>query len=249
MNKSMNDLIQLATESDMLGQMWAMLDLLPEVSFFLKDRQGNFVTMNRAGWEYCGVKSAGEAYQRGDYDFFPPERASLYIADDQQVMKTGKPIIRRVEPAPEMEGSPQLVETTKLPIRDASGKSVGLIGFHRPLETKQHFTQSLDKFCETVEHMHLSATSHLCIKDLAQRAGLSESGFTRIFRAKIGISPLQYIKRVRVELACRLLLKTEDTVTSIAHECGFYDHAHFTRAFKSSMGMNPSEYRKERNGG
>ena len=93
------------------AQLLPLLDLLPDVSFFMKDAKGRFIALNRRGCEYCGVKSEREALGKTDRDFFPRVRAAEYAADDKAVMKSGKPILNRVEAAPEMEGSPRLVVT------------------------------------------------------------------------------------------------------------------------------------------
>ncbi len=53
----------------------ALFDLLPDVSFFVKDLSGRFVALNRRGCEYCGVVSEDEAIGRTDHDFFPQSRA------------------------------------------------------------------------------------------------------------------------------------------------------------------------------
>lgn len=239
---------EMVKNSDLLKQLFMLMDLMPNVSFYVKDTDGNYVALNRTAWEYCGVQERVDACGKGDKDYFSPERVALYKADEDMVLNTGKPIIQRIEPAPEMEGSPQLVETNKFPVKDKSGNIIGLIGFHRRMNRQQHFSSGMGKLGETVDYMHKNAMGEINYKELAQITGVSESKFGRIFREKLGVSPRQYIKRVRIENACRLLLETDVTVTTVAQECGFYDHAHFTRAFTSSMGISPSSYRKERLG-
>ena len=76
---------QLASASQILR----LFDLLPEVSFFLKDRECRFIGLNRRGCEYCGVAREEEAIGKNDHDFFPSERADYYRADDLAVMKSG----------------------------------------------------------------------------------------------------------------------------------------------------------------
>ena len=46
--------------------------------------------------------------------------------------------------------------------------------------------------------------------------------------------------------ACRRLAETEETVAALAVELGFFDHAHFTRCFRSIMGLTPAQYREQR---
>ena len=97
-------------------QILRLFDLLPEVSFFVKDRECRFIGLNRRGCEYCGVAREEEAIGKNDHDFFPPERADYYRADDLAVMKSGEPIINRIESAPEQAGSTRLVITDKVPL-------------------------------------------------------------------------------------------------------------------------------------
>ena len=78
------------------------------------------------------------------------------------------------------------------------------------------------------------------------KTGLSQSQFDRSFRRVFGTSARQYLLRVRVEAACRKLAETEETVAALAAELGFFDHAHFTRCFRSLMGLTPAQYRKQR---
>src|SRR4051812_3358218 len=91
---------------DPISQILPIFDLLPDVSFFIKDRRGRFLALNRLGCEFCGVRAARDAYGKSDRDFFPRDRADTYIADDRIVMRTGQSVINRIEAAPEQEGSP-----------------------------------------------------------------------------------------------------------------------------------------------
>lgn len=226
-------------------QLLPLLDLLPDVSFFMKDAKGRFTALNRRGCEYCGVKSEREALGKTDHDFFPPMRAAEYAADDRAVMKSGKPILNRIEAAPEMEGSPHLVVTNKIPLTDAKGRIVGVAGFSRRVEQIRCAPATMRKLAASIDCLHLRYSEPLASADLAKLAGLSLSQFERTFRKAFGASPRQYLLRVRTEHACRLLTETDDTVGVIALECGFYDHAHFTRAFVTIMGLTPSRYRAE----
>ncbi|MEO9594635.1 PAS domain-containing protein, partial [Rhodopirellula bahusiensis] len=85
-----------------------LFDWMPDVSFFVKDREGRFMALNRRGCEYCGVLSESEAIGKTDHDFFPKTRADEYREDDLQVMESKEAIINRIESAPEEAGSPRL---------------------------------------------------------------------------------------------------------------------------------------------
>lgn len=223
-------------------QMLVLFDLLPDVSFFVKDRRGRFMALNQRGREYCGVISEDEAIGRTDHDFFPSTRADDYRDDDERVMSTGEPILNRIESAPEEAGSPRLVATTKIPLRDRRGCVIGVAGFSRQIERMQSGTAGA--MGAVIRHLHDHYGEAISTEELARMAGLSISHFERRFRLAFGASPRQYLIRVRVEHAATMLRETDQSITAIAQACGFYDHAHFSRSFRRVMSMAPSAYRK-----
>lgn len=68
-------------------QLLALFDLIPEVSFFVKDRDGRFMTLSLHKHEHCGVKTEEDAIGRTDHDFFSKPRADAYREDDLAVME------------------------------------------------------------------------------------------------------------------------------------------------------------------
>lgn len=231
---------------DRLGpsdQAFALFDHLPGLSFFVKDRSGRFMALNRRGCEYCGVASEAEAIGKTDRDFFPKSRADEYRADDVAVMESGQAIVNRVESAPEDAGSPRLVMTSKVPLRDGRGRVIGVAGFSRQIERIQTPSGTVDAFAKVIEHLHNHFADRLSTEQLSKMAGLSVSHFERRFRHAFGASPRQYLLRVRIEHASKLLRETDQTITQIAQACGFYDHAHFSRSFRRIMTIAPSKYR------
>lgn len=200
------------------------------------------MALNGRGCEYCGVTSEAEAIGKTDHDFFPATRANEYHADDQHVMRTGKRIINRIESAPEEAGSPKLVTTTKIPLRDRRGRVIGVAGFSRQIERMQSGTA--DAMAAVIRHLHDHYGEPITTEELAEMAGLSVSHFERRFRLAFGASPRQYLIRVRVERAATMLRETDQSITAIANACGFYDHAHFSRSFRRVMNIAPSAYRR-----
>ena len=230
---------------DAISQISDIFDLLPGISFFMKDRKGRFMALNRQGCEYCGVSSEEEAIGYTDHDFFPIQRANEYRADDLAVMDSDEAIINRIESAPEAAGSPRLVMTSKIPLKNLIGQVIGIAGFSRQVEGIREYSGTVDAFAKVIEHIHQNYGESLSTPDLASMAGLSVPQFERRFRSAFGNSPHQYLIRVRIENASRLLAETDQTVTEIAHTCGFYDHAHFSRIFRQFMNVSPSGHRSK----
>ena len=92
--------------------------------------------------------------------------------------------------------------------------------------------------------MDAQGTQALALDDLARVAGLSEFHLLRVFRRSIGITPHQYLMRVRLLRAIELLRDTALPVTSIAYEAGWEDLSNFNRAFRRELGCSPREFRR-----
>lgn len=82
----------------------------------------------------------------------------------------------------------------------------------------------------------------ITVDALAAVACMSRFHFSRLFRTSTGESPMQYVRRLRVERAKTLLAQGGLTMAEIAAAAGFFDQSHFSRCFKQIVGRTPSEY-------
>lgn len=90
------------------------------------------------------------------------------------------------------------------------------------------------------EHLNTTIRS----RDLANVAHLSLSHFAHAFKQAFNETPLAYVGRRRLEQACRMMLCSNESLASIARECGYYDQSHFTRNFHRAMGVSPQTWRR-----
>jgi transcriptional regulator GlxA family with amidase domain len=103
---------------------------------------------------------------------------------------------------------------------------------------------------ERVEFRELSLwiTQHLRddlrIEALAERAGMSDRNFTRMFAREVGMSPGQFVERARLERARQRLETSTATIDDIADRCGYGSREVLRRAFVRHVGLAPSEYRE-----
>ncbi len=81
------------------------------------------------------------------------------------------------------------------------------------------------------------------LDDLAKRAGMSRATLLRHFRAALGVTPMIYLRNLRLRHAAELLLKTDLNLKEIADQCGFFRMPYFFKAFKECYGVSPLEYR------
>ena len=95
-----------------------------------------------------------------------------------------------------------------------------------------------------LESLRSSFSDHsLTVAELAARCGISEVYFRRIFRERFGISPKEYLIRLRMDYAKQLLASGQFTVTEVAGLCGYGEPCHFSREFLRHVGCPPREYK------
>lgn len=97
--------------------------------------------------------------------------------------------------------------------------------------------------------MHHLQNPNFEIEQLARELGLSESQLRRKLSALTGMSPVRFMRSLRIQRAQELLVSTEMNVAEIAYETGFSDPKYFSRVFSRAVGRSPSEYRKEGDAG
>lgn len=85
--------------------------------------------------------------------------------------------------------------------------------------------------------------SELTLDALAEMACVTKAHLGRLFRETLGTSPVQFILRTRIQSAQQLLVTTNYSINTIAHEVGFNDASYFIRTFKQKLGFTPQEYR------
>jgi AraC-like DNA-binding protein len=82
------------------------------------------------------------------------------------------------------------------------------------------------------------------LEDAAREAGLSPFHFLRVFAGVLGVTPHQYVLRLRLREAARLLADGSRRITDVALDCGFADLSNFVRTFRRAAGFAPREFRK-----
>lgn len=83
------------------------------------------------------------------------------------------------------------------------------------------------------------------IKELAEMVHVSQATFYRLFREATHCRPVQYVNRLRIKHACRLLRNTDSAISEIAFETGFSDSNYFTHIFHRETGMSPRDFREK----
>ncbi len=115
---------ELARERDLLK---TIIDNVPDL-IYVKDRYGRFITANAALLNRLNLDSPAQMAGKTDYDFSVPEMACNYVTDDQNVMRSGEPLMDREESHQGEDGPPIWLLTTKVPLRNSDGEVIGVVG-------------------------------------------------------------------------------------------------------------------------
>jgi len=223
----------------------ALFDTLHEVAFFMLDKSGRIIMFNRRSCELFNFRNEAEAIGKTNYDLFPKHLADHYTASDRHIMENKKPVLDELEVSP--VESNRLTIHSKFPVYGKKGQVIGVAGLYKFIDNVSDNPNWFGHFTKVINHIHTHYASKLSIDELAKLSHLSESQLTRRFRKLFGVSPHEYIMRVRVDAARTLLEETRRTISDIALEVGFTDHSHFIRTFKQIRGITPTAYRKKHN--
>ena len=223
-----------------------LFEYLDDVYFYVKNLRFEIVACNPALVRLFNLRSRDEIIGRSESIFFPPSLMTSIHQDDVDVLRTGKPLLRRVELIADERGRLIWVTTNKLPVRDRKGQVVGLMGTTQPVASGADMPEAPQRFAKTVNYIESHYGEPLSVAHLARMSGLSTSQFRRSFREVFGTPPQVFITNVRIQAACRALATTDASIGSIAAECGFCDQSYFTKRFRASVGISPVRYRRNR---
>ena len=109
-----------------------VMDDFPETIYF-KDRKSRFTHINRYAAAHYGIANPALAVGRTDFDFFTDEHASQALREEQEIIRTGRPLMSIEERETLPDGKLRWVWTTKLPLHDRAGDVVGTFGLSRDI--------------------------------------------------------------------------------------------------------------------
>lgn len=100
-----------------------------------------------------------------------------------------------------------------------------------------------ERFLRAINYIELNLSKIICLNAVAREACLSKFHFCRAFKRYIGMTPLQYVAYLRIEMAKEFLQQPEVAITHVAIRVGINDPSNFIKTFRKFTGMSPSEYR------
>ncbi|MGH9405555.1 MAG: PAS domain-containing protein, partial [Terriglobia bacterium] len=158
------------TESAILE---ALMEHMPD-NIYVKDVEGRFIKVNRCVTGFLGVNDASEIIGKTDFDFFKPDHAEAARTDEEEVMRTGTPIIGKEE-RETWPGQPDTwASTTKIPFRDEAGNVVGIVGISRDITRGKRAEEALAQAHGELQRQVRSKTAQLSAQNDALLAEIAE---------------------------------------------------------------------------
>ena len=119
-----------------------------------------------------------------------------------------------------------------------------LVGISKDIPMPEAQDSGFGELAEAVEYIQTHYGKRLKIESLARKCGLSVYQFERRMKRVFLLTAGQFIIKTRIQTACELLRSTSTSIVDIALKCGFSDQSAFTRQFKVTTGMTPTQYRE-----
>lgn len=151
-----------------------LMNYIPDVIFF-KDTESRFVAVSAQFAHLCDLEHWQQAIGRSDFDFFPREQAERYFADEQEIIRSGKPIIGKQENPVWSHGGGIHCSTTKLPLRDKDGTIIGTFGIGRDISDLKRVEAELAASLELVNAQNEAMRKDLERARIIQKALLPGS--------------------------------------------------------------------------
>jgi len=230
---------------DSLQTILGLFDFVPNIYFYIKDKDRRFLWMNEPLRQLLGANSIEDCIGKRDSDFFTSDLVFLYHQEDDVVFMSRRPLLHRPWIVARRADRPKWFLSSKIPLFGADDSIVALAGIMLNINHDLEIIQPLSEMQTAVDYVIAHYHERIDIETLASLAFLSTRQFERRFQNLFHMPPSEFILKVRLDTAIRHLTESDLPITQIAIQCGFYDNSHFTRLFKRKLGVSPIQFRKK----
>ena len=154
-----------------------LMQKIPDAIYF-KDTESRFLRMSRAQAKKFNLSDPAEALGKTDADFFSPAHAQQALADEQETMRTGKPLVDFEEKETWPDGSVTWVSTTKMPLRNRAGEIIGTFGISREITARKVAELALAERTAQLQQKNQQIEEELRMARELQLAMLPQKGLT-----------------------------------------------------------------------
>jgi PAS domain S-box-containing protein len=138
-----------------------LMDNVPDAIYF-KDTDSRFIRTNKAhAGRWFGLSDPAQAVGKTDFDFFSEQHARQAYEDEQEIIRTGQPLLNMEERETWPDRPDTWVVTSKMPLRDEAGHIVGTFGLTRDITDRKRAEEALKEYSERLEEMVEERTQEL----------------------------------------------------------------------------------------
>lgn len=256
--------IELAELTRALDQRWLAADMAhPQAAFLVVDDDPETLEMHA---RIVQARSAAHQVLKAHNGLealaiLQRERVDLVLLDLMMPEMDGFAVLEAMRERPATRDIPVIVVTGQALTEAEMGRlnqgvtrvlSKGIFSLE---ETLQHLDAALARKRElsseaqrlvrqAMAYMHEHYTDPLSRQEIAEHVGLSDDYLTSCFRKELGLTPVAYLNRYRIQQARQLLKNTHKSITEIALDVGFSGSSYFSRVFHRETGVTPEAYRR-----
>jgi len=201
--------VELSDEHTLLH---ALIDNMPDAIYF-KDAQSRFIRVNASHAQRMGLRDPKEAVGKTDFDFYPWKFARETYADEQKVVKTGKPLINKIEKITRPGRRIRWVSATKVPVVDKDGRVTGIVGISRDISEQMQMEEELRSSEDQLRILFEFAPDAYYLNDLkgtfidGNRAAEEMVGYKKEELIGKSFLKLKLLPRSQIPKAAKLLAK------------------------------------------
>ena len=145
-----------------------LIDNIPD-EIYVKDAESRFILYNRAVAEHRGATGAEELIGKTDFNLYPRQEAQHCYEQEQQIMRSGKPMNSFLQADCDQAGNEIIGLTTKIPLRDTRGEVVGVVGISRNVTEEKKAERALTEERNLLRAVIENTPDQVYVKDAEGR--------------------------------------------------------------------------------
>ena len=221
-----------------------LFDQFDNMTFFVKDDAGRYLVVNQTLVSRCGCRDKTSLIGRTAAEVHPQPLGNYFLSQDLELIRTGRPLLNEMEQHPYPRRKTGWCMTTKLPLKDKAGVTIGLVGISRDLQSADQDREVFTSVSKVVEFAKANLSTPLKTPDLAEMVHFSVWQIDQRMRELFGLTTAQLILQLRMDAAAKKLRNSREPIIAIALDIGYANQSAFSRQFRKTFGMPPGDYRR-----
>ncbi len=190
-----------------------LIDNIPD-AVYVKDTLCRKFIANSTDVRNTGKRTEAEILGKDDFDLFPPDMAAAFYHDDQQVLRTGEPVINREESFTDSEGRIQWLLTSKIALRDDSNTIIGLVGIGHNITTRKLADLALKESEQRYRDIIEQSADGIYIMDVESRRIVQAN---KSFHQLLGYTAEEVLELTVYDIIAASVQSIDERITRIAH--------------------------------